>query len=155
MQILSSDLKIRASHGASEYPVLVEIWRSAVDATHDFLAAADRERIEAHLAADYFPAVQLLVAEHNGTALGFAGSAAGNLEMLFVHDDARGTGIGSALLFAALSDHGVVAVDVNEQNPGAHGFYLHHGFVEVGRSEQDAEGNPYPLLHLQRATESP
>lgn len=67
--------------------------------------------------------------------------------MLFVKDAVRGTGIGSALLADALA-HGVTKVDVNEQNPGALGFYLSKGFVQVGRDELDGDGRPYPTLHL-------
>lgn len=50
-------VSIRPSIGAAEYPALVAIWRGAVDATHEFLAEADREEIEARLQSDYFPAV--------------------------------------------------------------------------------------------------
>ncbi len=41
--------------GEEEYAELVEIWRSAVRATHDFLEETDFARIESHLASDYFP----------------------------------------------------------------------------------------------------
>ncbi|WP_244302984.1 GNAT family N-acetyltransferase [Leucobacter coleopterorum] len=142
-------LTIRPCSGAAEYPQLVEIWRSAVRATHDFLEESDFERIEANLASAYFPAVTLLVAERGGQSLGFAGIAEGSLEMLFVSDDARGKGVGSALLAEAISHRGVTMVDVNEQNPAALGFYLSRGFVQVGRSELDGDGLPYPILHLQ------
>ncbi|MDA4833452.1 GNAT family N-acetyltransferase, partial [Enterobacter hormaechei] len=39
---------------------------------------------------------------------------------------------------------------VNEQNPDAHGFYRHCGFVAVGRSERDGSGRPFPLIHMQQ-----
>lgn len=48
----------------------------------------------------------------------------------------------------AIGEQGVTAVDVNEQNVSAAGFYLHRGFEVVGRSETDEAGRPYPLLHL-------
>nr|WP_237464911.1 GNAT family N-acetyltransferase [Leucobacter luti] len=127
---------------------MVAIWRSAVLATHDFLAGSDFERIEQNLAAAYFPAVTLLVAERGGVPLGFAGVADGGLEMLFVSAAARGSGIGTALLAEAVSRHSVTRVDVNEQNAGAHRFYLSHGFTQIGRSELDGDGRPYPLVHL-------
>ncbi|KAM9866210.1 hypothetical protein ACIFOC_01128 [Leucobacter aridicollis] len=143
-----TDLTIRPTHGPDEYPALVAIWRSAVRATHDFLAGDDFARIEGQLADAYFPAVPLVVAERDGKPLGFAGVADGGLEMLFVDDSARGTGVGSALLTHAIERLGVTRVDVNEQNPGAHGFYVSRGFEEVGRSELDGDGQPYPILHL-------
>lgn len=139
---------VRPCSGPAEYPALVEIWRGAVLATHDFLDAEDFKRIESRLASDYFPAVTLLVAERDGAVVGFAGVAEGSTEMLFVAHDARGTGVGTVLLREAVTAHGATRVDVNEQNPAALGFYLSRGFERVGRSELDGDGRPYPLLHL-------
>jgi putative acetyltransferase len=141
-------LNIRPSIGAAEYPVLVAIWRGAVDATHDFLAEADRDEIEGKLQSDYFPAVVLSVAERDGRPVGFSGVLDGTLEMLFVDATQHNGGIGTALLTHAIREHGVVRLDVNEQNVSAAGFYAHRGFEVVGRSETDEAGRPYPLLHL-------
>lgn len=141
-------LNLRPTTGPAEYPALAAIWRSAVDATHHFLAEAHRDEIEAHLQADYFPAVTLTVAELDGQPGGFSGVLDGNLEMLFVDAAQRGSGIGTALLDNAIAEHGVTKVDVNEQNDSAVGFYMHRGFEVDGRSETDEAGRPYPLLHL-------
>lgn len=54
------DVAIRSVTEADEYPRLVDIWRRAVDATHDFLAEEHRDDMESHLASDYFPQVDLL-----------------------------------------------------------------------------------------------
>lgn len=142
-------LEIRASRGPVEYPTLIEIWRSAVRATHDFLEESDFDRIESNLASAYLPAVSLIVAERDGGPVGFAGIVEGNLEMLFVTDEARGEGIGTKLLNEAITEFGVTRVDVNEQNSGACGFYLSRGFEQVGRDELDGDGRPYPTLHLE------
>lgn len=145
----SGEVLLRSHRGPEEYTQLVEIWRSAVRATHSFLDETDFERIESNLASVYFPAVSLTVAEHDGVAVGFAGVAEGNLEMLFVSNDSRGRGIGSALLAEVVAGQAVTKVDVNEQNAGAHGFYLSKGFEQVGRSELDGDGRPYPIVHLE------
>lgn len=150
MQVVS----IRPSIGTAEHPALAAIWRSAVDATHDFLAAADRDEIESKLQSDYFPAVVLSVAERDGRPVGFSGVLDGTLEMLFVEATQRDGGIGTALLAHAIRDHGVTKVDVNEQNVSAAGFYDHRGFEVVGRSETDDAGRPYPLLHLRLSQKS-
>lgn len=149
MQEGAGQLLIRAVRGPEEYAALVQIWRSAVRATHDFLDESDFARIESHLASDYFPAVTLTVAEKNGQQVGFAGVLDNALEMLFVSDSVRGEGIGSALLAEVITNQAVSKVDVNEQNTGAHAFYLSRGFVLVGRSELDGDGRPYPILHLE------
>ncbi|MBL3686018.1 GNAT family N-acetyltransferase [Leucobacter zeae] len=148
-------LAIRPCLGPEEYPRLVGIWRSAVRATHGFLAEEDFVRIESLLAPAYFPNVTLTVAERAGEPVGFAGVSApeagsgAGLEMLFVANAARGTGVGSALLAEVVERQGVTRVDVNEQNPGAHGFYRSRGFAQVGRSALDGDGRPYPILHLE------
>ncbi|MCK2033244.1 GNAT family N-acetyltransferase [Microbacterium sp. KSW4-4] len=144
----SAPLIIRPCRGEEEYAALVEIWRSAVRATHDFLDEADFARIESHLASDYFPAVTLTIAEQDGIPVGFAGVHGDGLEMLFVSDAVRGGGVGSALLAEVVAHQGVVRVDVNEDNPGARGFYRSRGFVEVGRSALDGDGRPYPTIHM-------
>ncbi|MET9329103.1 acetyltransferase [Tsukamurella sp. NPDC003166] len=140
--------RLRACRGPAEYGDLVAIWRSSIDATHDFLAPADRGAIESRLASDYFPQVRLTVAEFDGAPVGFAGTAGEDLAMLFVHAEARGRGVGRALLDLVVREQGVRTVDVNEQNGQAVGFYAHSGFVVTGRSETDGDGLPYPLLHL-------
>ena len=77
------------------------------------------------------------------------GIAERNLEMLFVDNDCRGTGIGKKLIAYAIANLQVTKVDVNEQNTQAIGFYKYMGFSIVGRSELDAEGKEYPILHMQ------
>ena len=143
-------ISLRPSDGEPEYPRLLEIWRSAVEATHDFLTPADVEYYAERVPV-YFPAVDLTVGVLDGTAAGFSGIADGKLEMLFVHNDFRGRGVGSALLREAIERHPALELDVNEQNPSALGFYQRHGFATVGRQETDGDGRPFPLLHLKRA----
>jgi len=93
-----SALTIRPCLGVVEYPALTAIWRSAVNATHDFLTTADRDEIEGKLQSEYFPAVVLSVAERDGRQVGSSGVLDGTLEMLFVDATQRGGGIGTALL---------------------------------------------------------
>jgi len=140
--------RIHSSVGIPEYLALVKIWESAVTATHDFLAPADFEWIKLHLASDYFPAVELTVVEGDDGPVGFAGTLDEGLEMLFVDAAHRGCGGESLLLDYVITNDGVTRVDVNEQNESAVGFYVHHGFHVVGRSETDDAGLPYPLLHM-------
>lgn len=113
---------------ADRHPQLLELWEQSVRATHHFLNDAQILKIRQQI-------------------LGFMGIAGNKLEMLFVSPAAFRKGIGSQLLQHALA-LGVTEVDVNEQNPDATAFYLKHGFEMISRSETDAEGNPYPILHL-------
>ena len=138
----------------SDLPRVMEIWRAAVDATHDFLAADDRDAIEAELLG-FFPQVSLrLAVDGSDTPLGFMFLHEGHLEALFVDPDQHGKGIGKALVHEALAAHPDLTVDVNAQNPNALGFYEHLGFERIGRSAQDGQGRPYPLIHLRRRADS-
>lgn len=95
--------------------------------------------------------------------LGFVGIVASdgglggvvNVEMLFVDPSAHGQGVGTALLEEVCTGATTILVDVNEQNPSALGYYLSRGFVQVGRSDTDGEGNPFPILNLRRDSTAP
>ena len=77
------------------------------------------------------------------------GIAEENLEMLFVDNEYRGTGIGKKLIAYATANLHVTKVDVNEQNNQAVGFYKHIGFSVYKRSNLDGEGKEYPISHMQ------
>lgn len=82
--------------------------------------------------------------------IGFIGRNGTMIEMLFVDPKYHGKGIGSRLINHAIKIKGRnLQVDVNEQNDGAYAFYKRLGFVQVGRSELDNSGQPFPLLHLE------
>ncbi|MFZ4842966.1 acetyltransferase [Mycetocola saprophilus] len=146
----NDNITLRPTLGSREYPALMSVWHSAVTATHDFLTPEDIEFYRERIESVYLDAVTLTVATIDDVPVGFSGLAEGSLEMLFVHDDARGSGVGSALLAAAAAAHPDLTIDVNEQNPRALGFYQSRGFAVVGRSELDGDGRPFPLLHLRR-----
>ena len=131
----------------TDYLRLVEIWESAVSATHDFLKEEDFRYYKQQLPT-YFQYVNLYGWEKNGRLVGFMGIAEGNLEMLFVDNDYRGIGVGKELITYAIDNLEVTKVDVNEQNVQALGFYKHIGFQVYERSELDGEGKEYPILHM-------
>ncbi len=143
-------LKIRMSRPA-EAPDIIKIWKRSVDATHDFLTAHDRQEIEKEVVG-FFSEIPVWVATNqDDQPLGFMFLHDGHLEALFVDASARGLGVGKRLISHALALHHDLSVDVNEQNQQAVGFYQHMGFQVSGRSEQDNQGRPYPLLHLSKA----
>jgi len=124
---------------------ILEIWRKAVDATHDFLHRADRAAIEEEVT---------LAVDASDKPLGFMFLHEGHMEALFIDPDYHGRGIGKTLVHAALAAHPALTTDVNEQNTQAMGFYRRLGFKPTGRSDLDGQGRPYPLVHLGfRATE--
>lgn len=133
----------------TDYPILVDIWESAVLSTHDFLKKEDFLYYREHLPT-YFQYVTLYGYEQDGRLVGFIGVAENNIEMLFVHNDYRYKGVGKRLVMYAIEKLQVCKVDVNEQNIQAVGFYQHMGFSVITRSDLDAEGKAYPILHMRR-----
>ena len=85
--------------------------------------------------------------------VGFMGTAANRLEMLFLSPDKRGQGICKQLINFGIANYGINEVTVNEQNPQAVGFYKHIGFETYKRTDFDEQGNPYPLLYMKLRSE--
>jgi putative acetyltransferase len=134
--------------GPADAAAVVDIWRRAVDATHDFLLPEDRQAIEAEVAVFLPQAPLRLAIDDTGRPVGFMLLDGNHMEALFIDPDARGKGVGRALVEDALAQQAGLTTDVNEQNRQAIGFYERMGFVRTGRSPTDGQGRPYPLIHL-------
>jgi putative acetyltransferase len=147
----ASQVKIEpvAQRGKAISSVLLEIWEASVSATHDFLTVNDIQGLKP-VVYEAIQGIETLVTAKNehGIAAAFMGVERDKIEMLFVVPQMRGKGIGRRLLSYAVNELNARYVDVNEQNPQAEGFYGKMGFEVFGRSELDAQGNPYPLLHM-------
>lgn len=67
-----------------DYPVLIDIWESAVKATHNFLSNEDFEFYKTHIPI-YFKHVSLYkYVDNDGVIKGFLGVEDGNIEMLLL-----------------------------------------------------------------------
>ncbi|MEM7503564.1 MAG: acetyltransferase [Pseudomonadota bacterium] len=143
------NISIRPSN-ASDVSRLFDVWETAVAATHDFLSDADQRAIANLVRDEYLPHADLTVAVNDDdVALAFMGMTDNEIDSLFVHAEARGTGVGRKLVQFARDDKPVVRTEVNEQNAQGVAFWKHMGFREVGRAETDRQGRPYPLLLLE------
>ena len=90
------------------------------------------ERDDALLAA--FNESDVIVYDGDGVS-GFAASSGGQLRALFVHGEARGRGVGQALLDAVIRRaQGEVGLHVACSNAGAIRFYEKNGFSRAGES---------------------
>ncbi len=139
--------KIRPSR-RSDGDRVVDIWRAAVDATHHFLTAEDRQAIDRQV-QQFLPHSPLwLAVDPRDQAIGFMGLSGPHVDALFIDPAFHGIGVGRELIALALRFHPAITTDVNEQNLRAIGFYERLGFVRFGRSPIDDHGRPYPLLHL-------
>ncbi|MBC1817937.1 GNAT family N-acetyltransferase [Listeria welshimeri] len=131
-----------------DYSVILAIWKRSVIATHDFLAAEDRQFYEEQISL-FLHNVELLLWFADEEIVGFSGTSERELEMLFLDPVATGNGYGSQILSWLIENKRINLVDVNEQNENATRFYLKHGFLVSSRSDADGFGKPYPILHLQ------
>jgi putative acetyltransferase len=130
---------------------VVEVWEASVRATHHFVAESDIE-IFRPMVRGALPHVTLAcVRDADNAVVGYIAVAEDNVEMLFIHPEARGQGVGRRLLTYAVEALKATRVDCNEQNEQALGFYLKMGFEVIGRSELDGTNKPYPILHMRLA----
>ncbi len=128
---------------------LIDVWEKAVRSTHHFLAEEDLDYYRSRIRDIYFDAVDLYVVR-NPNVLAFMGLSDDMIEMLFVLPSEQGKGYGSALLNFAFEEKHIRKIDVNEQNTEAYQFYINRGYHAVSRDEVDADGKPYPIIHLER-----
>ena len=146
-------MKVRRARSADR-PGMLELWERAVRATHHFLAESDISTLRP-LVAELFKSGPLefwVAVRSSDQPLGFLGYANDSVEALFIDPEHHGCGAGRLLLgHAQALSGGALKVDVNEQNEGAVGFYFAQGFRVVSRSELDADGRPFPTLHMRRA----
>lgn len=135
--------------GPSDFDEITAVWEASVRATHHFLSEEDILFFKPLIREQYLFAVDVYCTrDEKGRILGFLGTSDEKIEMLFICPEGRGKGLGKALLHYAVHILQKKAVDVNEQNEQAVGFYTNFGFTIISRSEKDSLGKPYPLLTL-------
>ena len=130
---------------------LLKVWEASVWETHLFLLEEEVNKIKTYVPQALSGVEHLIVArEESGETAGVMGVEKKRLEMLFLSPEVRGKGLGRQLLQYGTANYDVQELTVNEQNPGAVGFYRHLGFETYKRTDHDEEGNPYPLLYMKR-----
>ena len=146
---------IRPPHG-NERDFLHALWDRSVRATHDFLTEDDIAFYSPMVRGLLDMDVEFWVAcdETANIPLGFmvlgrSPEQGWKLEALFIDPVHSRRGVGTLLVRHARLLKGRLALDVNEQNPGALAFYVRTGFRETGRSPLDGTGRPFPMVHME------
>ena len=133
-----------------DYDELIQLWEKSVRSTHHFLTEESIQFYKPLIRNHYLSAVELsIIRNSHGKIAAFMGLSDELIEMLFVHPDEQGKGYGKTLLEFAVNERGFRKVDVNEQNEQAFRFYRNRGFEVISRDETDAQGKPFPILHMQ------
>ncbi len=128
---------------------LLKVWENSVKATHLFLSNDEINNIKQYVPQALKAVSHLIIAKNaQGSPAGFMGIENESLEMLFITPEERGKGLGKQLIQYGIKHYSVKKLAVNEQNPKAKGFYEHMGFQVYKRTDQDEQGNPYPLLYM-------
>jgi len=137
----------------ADHAAMLDLWERAVRATHAFLTEEDIAALRPQVWQG-FTAEGLqwwVICGDDGRPAGFLAYTPGCIEGLFIDPYCHRRGLGTLLVGHArhLAD-GPLRLDVNEGNPGAIAFYQAQGFTVTGRSPTDAEGRPFPVLHMRR-----
>lgn len=128
---------------------LLEVWENSVKATHLFLSDNEIEHTKKYVPQALKDISHLIVAENESKfPIAFMGLEEQRLEMLFISPEERGKGLGKKLIRYGIENYSINELAVNEQNPLAKGFYEHMGFQVYKRTDNDQQGNPYPLFYM-------
>ncbi|WP_417310104.1 GNAT family N-acetyltransferase [Devosia sp.] len=142
-----NDLVIRPFTGA-DTESLSGIWLAASRQAHPFIGeqtlVAQRHAIE----HTYLPAAQTLVADSDGTPVGFISLLGDFVGGLFVAPSFQGQGIGRRLLAHAMAGRTELMLEVYIENRDALRFYLRQGFREISRRPVDDSGLPFENARL-------
>lgn len=133
----------------ADFPEITEVWEASVRATHHFLTEENIQYFKPLILREYLYHVRLYCTRDEEQRItGFLGLSDDKVEMLFLHPDVRGKGLGKKLVNFAIHEHNIHKVDVNEHNEEAVKFYQHMGFEVVDRSPVDGLGKPFPILFM-------
>lgn len=132
----------------ADYLELITVWEEAVKATHHFLQEGDILLYRKLILEQYFNALSVYYLVKETKKIGFIGLSSDKIEMLFIDPFYFGKGYGKMLLDFGILEHGILYVDVNEQNTRALTFYEKQGFVVFNRQEKDNEGKDFPVLQM-------
>lgn len=143
-------LVLRPLADADVEPVL-DVWERASRVGHPFLSDAFLAEERRRLAEQWLPASETVVADDDGTVVGFVSLVGDEVGGLFVDPDRHRQGIGRRLLAHAVIGRDRLELGVFEANVGARRFYAALGFAEVGPSDDaPVEGNVEVRMRLDR-----
>lgn len=129
---------------------LLNLWERSVLHTHTFLKTDSIDDFRPYVRKALKSVNHLYVAYHRYKSVAFMGIEGENIEMLFVDPNCLRQGIGRNMVDIAIGEHQVQYVEVNKQNKAAHRFYKKMRFIDSEYHNEDAYGNPYPIIGMRQ-----
>ncbi|WP_249299478.1 GNAT family N-acetyltransferase [Feifania hominis] len=117
----------------------MQIWLEANQQAHDFVPP-DYWRNHYAEVSRLLPQAEVHVLEEGGEILGFIGLDGEYVAGLFVRRDARGRGVGRALLAHARRTHRCLTLQVYRENSRAVAFYEREGFHIQSEQTDESTG---------------
>lgn len=134
----------------SDAPAIGTILSDWIDET-DWMPRIHRRSGEQAFAAELVAKGWVTIARRRGEVVGFLARNGAEIEALYVARDARGAGVGSALLARAKRRSPRLALWTFQFNRPAQAFYVARGFHEIGRT--GGAGNDEKLPDIRYAWE--
>lgn len=129
---------------------LLDVWQASVRTSHHFLTEKDIRTLTPQAEEALRQIETLWIVQDGLLPVGFMGVQERKIEMLFLHPDYFRKGLGKELVQRAFRELEARYVDVNEQNHNAARFYERMGFHAFRRDDTDDQGNPFPILRMER-----
>jgi putative acetyltransferase len=140
---------------SEDLPRILDVWEASVRAAPGVVSEAYIQFFKPLARDELLRLVDLAsIRDDSGEIVGFVGVADEKIEALFVHPAQRRSGVGRRLANYAVS-RGATSVDVDEQNEAAVRFFRVLGFEIAARSDVDAMGKAFPVLHMRVPTADP
>lgn len=111
----------------------VYIWFSASIKAHNFISEEYWSSQKKNMRDMYLPNCESWVYESAGNVLGFVSYYEGSIPAIFVDPKSQSCGIGTQLLNHLKDKYSELTLTVYSENEKTHQFYLHHGFIDVGK----------------------
>ena len=119
---------------------VIATWEDASKLSHPFLSHAFIEQERHDIEHVYLPNTETWVYESEGQVVGFIALIDNEVGAIFVQPALHGKGIGRQLMDKAQAIHGILEVDVFEENLIGRRFYEKYGFEYVSKNAHEATG---------------
>lgn len=137
---MDGDARLRRGTGDADAAACAEVFNDWVDATPWMPRVHPAEDVVRHYREHVLARQDVTVAERDGRVVGFVAVSPGWIEQVYIAPEARGQGLGGALVgVARRACPDGLRLWTFVANDGALRFYRRQGFVEERRTDGDNE----------------